>query len=102
MECTVSLSDDIRKMKLLAIAKIKEIIPAVSEGIKDELKSQMDIKLEVSDLTDNAGVVESVLVGKKEYPTIDELKAEKTDAEDYIKDLDAAKITEMVKSYGAL
>lgn len=102
MELTVSLSDDIRKMKLLAIAKIKGIIPAVSEGIKDEFKSKMDIKVEISDSTDNAGIVETVLVGKNEYPTVDELKAKKTDTEDYIKDLDATKITEMVKTYGAL
>jgi len=98
----VSLSDDIRKMKLLAMAKIKEIIPAVSEGIKDEFKSKMDIQVEISDSTDNAGIVEKVLVGKKEYPTVDELKAQKTDTEHYIRDLDATKITEMVKTYGAL
>lgn len=102
MEHTVSLFDDIRKMKLKAIERIKGILPAVSEGIQEDLKSKMKINIEVSKSTDNSGVVETVLVGKKEYPTADELKAGKTSAEDYIKDLDAAKITEMVKTYGSL
>jgi ABC-type phosphate/phosphonate transport system substrate-binding protein len=102
MGYTVSLSDDIRKMKIRAIAKIKEIIPAVSEGIKDDLDSKLDIKVEVSETADNSGVVESALAGKKEYKTIDELEAKKTDIEKYIKDLDAVKITKMVKTYGSL
>jgi len=102
MEHTVSLSDDIRKMQLKAIAKIKDILPAVSQGIKQDLKNKIKIDVEVSELNDNSGVVETTLVGKKEYKTTDELKAGKTDTEDYIKDLDPAKITEMVKTYGSL
>lgn len=102
MEHTVSLSDEIRKMKLQAIARIKDMLPAVSEGLKEDLKSKLKINVEVSELTDNSGVVETTLVGKKEYQTADELKAGKTNAEDYIKDLDAAKITIMVKTYGSL
>lgn len=98
----MSLSDDIRKMKLQAIAKIKDILPAISEGIKEDLKNKLKIDVEVSELNENSGVVETTLVGKKEYKTTDELKAGKTDAEDYIKDLDTTKITEMVKTYGSL
>ena len=102
MEHTVSLSDDIRKMKLLAIAKIKEIIPAVAEGIKEDLKSDFGIKVEPSESSDNAGIVEKVLVGKKDYPTIDELKAAKNDIEGYVNGVDADKITKMVKTHGSL
>lgn len=102
MGYTVSLSDDIRKMKIKAIAKIKEIIPAVTEGIKETLDSKYDIKAEVSESTDTSGFIESALAGKKEFKTLDELEAKKTDIEKYVKDLDAVKITEMVKTYGAL
>ena len=98
----MNLSDEIRKMKLQAIARIKDMLPAISEGLKEDLESEMKIKVEVLEFTDNSGVVETTLVGKKEYKTADELKAGKTNAEDYIKDLDAAKITIMVKTYGSL
>ena len=98
----MSLSDDIRKMKLTAIERIKGMIPAIAEGIEKDLKSDMGFKVEVSESTDNSGVVETVLVGKKEYKTIEELNSGKTATEDYIKELDDTKITEMVKTHGAL
>lgn len=91
-----------RKFKILAMEKLNDILRSAREGIKDEFKSKLSIKLEKVDEVDVKNLAKENLVGKAEYDDMAELEKSKKISDDIISGLNQIEITKMVKKHGTL
>lgn len=91
-----------RKFKILAMEKLNDILRSTREGIKEEFKTKLSIKLEQVDEVDVKNLAKENLIGKAEYDDMAELDKSKKISDDIISGLNQIEITKMVKKHGTL
>lgn len=79
---------------------MSDLLRSVAKSISTEIKSSIDVDVELASFSQNGMMVEADLVGKKEFKTDEEVKEAGKQAEAYIKKIDPEALTEMVKKYG--
>ena len=98
----MSLSDDLRKIKIIARMRIESIVQTVGKSLADDIKKDYEFDFKLTDSNVNGDEVLTTLAGQKDFDDIEKSDKTKEDISKYISSLSEESIIAMVKKHGDL
>jgi len=98
----VSLSDDLRKIKIIARMRIESIVQSVGKSLVDDIKDEFEFDFKLTDAKVNGDEVSTTLAGKKDFDEAEKSEEIKKGISKYVKSLSDESIIAMVKKHGDL
>jgi hypothetical protein len=102
MGCTVSLSDDLRKIKTVARMRIESIVQSVGKSLVEDIDGEFKFDLKLTDSRIDGEEISAILAGKKDFDEVEKSDETKEGISKYIKSLSDESIIAMVKKHGDL
>jgi len=98
----VSLSDDLRKIKIVARMRIESIVQSIGKSLVDDIKKDYEFDFKLTDAKVNGDEVLTTIAGQKDYDDIEKSDKTKDEITKYVNSLSDESLISMVKKYGDL
>lgn len=98
----MSLSDDLRKIKIIARMRIESIVQSVGKSLVDDIKDEFEFDFKLTDAKVNGDEVITTLAGQKDFDEIEQSDKSKEDISKFVKSLSEESLIAMVKKHGDL
>lgn len=98
----MSLSDDLRKIKIVARMRIESIVQSIGKSLVDDIKKDYEFDFKLTDAKVNGDEVLTTIAGQKDYDDIEKSDKTKDEITKYVNSLSDESLISMVKKYGDL
>ncbi len=98
----MSLSDDLRKIKIIARIRIESIVQSVGKSLVDDINDEFEFDFKLTDAKVNGDEVSAALAGQKDFDDIEQYDKSKEDISKFVKSLSEESLIAMVKKHGDL